>query len=171
MIKSPLVLHYSVDQNGTRSKLSGQFCSILNSSAYVTYIFFHYNRALNQALGRCIRHKGDWGAILLVDDRFAKTPRYVNQLSKWARASIRHYDYFAPMLHYLNEFTSELVKEDAAALLAGQHQALLQSTHEALLSIGSISITSPPPSVRPNNALLNTIPDELLEDNSSTRSS
>jgi Fanconi anemia group J protein len=55
-----------------------------------------------------------------VDDRFAKTPSYVNQLSKLARSSIRHYDYFAPMLHYLSEFTKELVKEDAAALLAVQ---------------------------------------------------
>ena len=27
-------------------------------------------RALNQALGRCIRHKKDWGAILMVDDRY-----------------------------------------------------------------------------------------------------
>ena len=26
-------------------------------------------RPLNQALGRCIRHKDDWGAILLVDER------------------------------------------------------------------------------------------------------
>lgn len=28
-------------------------------------------RALNQALGRCIRHRKDWGAILMVDDRLA----------------------------------------------------------------------------------------------------
>nr|CAD7570390.1 unnamed protein product [Timema californicum] len=28
--------------------------------------------ALNQALGRCLRHKYDWGALLLVDDRFQK---------------------------------------------------------------------------------------------------
>ncbi|XP_013927890.1 PREDICTED: Fanconi anemia group J protein homolog, partial [Thamnophis sirtalis] len=26
-------------------------------------------RALNQALGRCIRHRSDWGALILVDDR------------------------------------------------------------------------------------------------------
>jgi Fanconi anemia group J protein len=107
-----------------RYKLSGKFpcpfeIPLINSFKFI------YFRALNQALGRCIRHKGDWGAILLVDDRFAKTPRYVNQLSKWARSSIRLYDYFAPMLHYLSEFTKELVKEDAAALLAIQQQALL----------------------------------------------
>lgn len=26
-------------------------------------------RALNQALGRCLRHINDWGAVLLVDER------------------------------------------------------------------------------------------------------
>uniref|UniRef100_A0A670YTE7 DNA 5'-3' helicase n=1 Tax=Pseudonaja textilis TaxID=8673 RepID=A0A670YTE7_PSETE len=31
-------------------------------------------RALNQALGRCIRHRSDWGALILVDDRFGKSP-------------------------------------------------------------------------------------------------
>jgi Fanconi anemia group J protein len=39
-------------------------------------------RALNQAIGRCIRHKGDWGAIVLVDDRF-RQPRYQKGLSRW----------------------------------------------------------------------------------------
>jgi len=28
-------------------------------------------RALNQALGRCIRHRKDWGGILLLDARFS----------------------------------------------------------------------------------------------------
>ncbi|KAM7290819.1 Fanconi anemia group J protein homolog, partial [Ixodes scapularis] len=27
-------------------------------------------RAVNQAVGRCIRHSKDWGAMLLVDQRF-----------------------------------------------------------------------------------------------------
>lgn len=26
-------------------------------------------RALNQALGRCIRHRHDWGALLVIDER------------------------------------------------------------------------------------------------------
>lgn len=39
-------------------------------------------RALNQALGRCIRHRYDWGAILLVDERFRR-PRATDALSRW----------------------------------------------------------------------------------------
>ena len=39
-------------------------------------------RALNQALGRCIRHRGDYGAIMLVDERF-RQPRSQLGLSRW----------------------------------------------------------------------------------------
>jgi Rad3-related DNA helicase len=28
-------------------------------------------RALNQALGRCVRHRDDWGVLVLIDERFA----------------------------------------------------------------------------------------------------
>ena len=36
-------------------------------------------RALNQALGRCIRHKRDWGAILMVDDRLVLVRCHFNK--------------------------------------------------------------------------------------------
>ena len=35
-----------------------------------------------QALGRCIRHRLDWGAILMVDERF-RQPRNQRMLSRW----------------------------------------------------------------------------------------
>ncbi|XP_058805941.1 Fanconi anemia group J protein homolog [Phymastichus coffea] len=41
-------------------------------------------RALNQALGRCIRHRNDWGAILLVDERLL-TSYSASYLPKWIR--------------------------------------------------------------------------------------
>ncbi|CAK1541756.1 unnamed protein product [Leptosia nina] len=41
-------------------------------------------RALNQAVGRCVRHRNDWGAVLLVDARF-RDPRNNEHLSKWVR--------------------------------------------------------------------------------------
>eukprot|EP00041_Stephanoeca_diplocostata_P028303 m.798483 g.798483 ORF g.798483 m.798483 type:complete len:1269 (+) comp23350_c0_seq2:179-3985(+) len=48
-------------------------------------------RALNQGLGRCIRHRSDWGAIVIIDCRFAAKQRYSNYLSKWVRKSLVHY--------------------------------------------------------------------------------
>ncbi|XP_063988167.1 Fanconi anemia group J protein homolog [Diachasmimorpha longicaudata] len=42
-------------------------------------------RALNQALGRCIRHINDWGAILLVDERLM-SPHCQGYLPKWVKA-------------------------------------------------------------------------------------
>lgn len=44
-------------------------------------------RALNQALGRCIRHRNDWGAILLVDSRYTQA-KNLSGLSKWIRGRV-----------------------------------------------------------------------------------
>jgi regulator of telomere elongation helicase 1 len=40
------------------------------------------HRAVNQALGRVIRHRHDYGAVLLLDHRFAEV-RNTDGLSKW----------------------------------------------------------------------------------------
>lgn len=60
-------------------------------------------RAMNQALGRCIRHKKDWGAIILLDHRHGDA-RNRNQLSKWVRQSATVYDSFGKSLQSLKEF-------------------------------------------------------------------
>ncbi|KAJ3323602.1 Fanconi anemia group J protein [Boothiomyces sp. JEL0866] len=39
-------------------------------------------RALNQALGRCIRHLNDWGCVFLIDARFSAT-KNIKMLPKW----------------------------------------------------------------------------------------
>lgn len=44
-------------------------------------------RALNQALGRCIRHRNDWGAILLIDSRYGQS-KNIAGLSKWIRGKV-----------------------------------------------------------------------------------
>ncbi|XP_017789899.1 PREDICTED: Fanconi anemia group J protein-like [Habropoda laboriosa] len=50
-------------------------------------------RALNQALGRCLRHIHDWGAVLLVDERFLQSENKEN-LPKWVKTMwIRHNEY------------------------------------------------------------------------------
>ncbi|KAH9386794.1 fanconi anemia group J protein [Nematocida major] len=40
-------------------------------------------RAVKQALGRCIRHKGDWGSIFLLDSRYERASM-LSKLPKWA---------------------------------------------------------------------------------------
>jgi hypothetical protein len=45
------------------------------------------SRAVNQALGRVIRHRKDFGAILLCDERFGN-PATIGQLSKWLRGRV-----------------------------------------------------------------------------------
>ena len=46
-------------------------------------------RAVNQALGRVIRHKNDFGAIYLVDKRYSDNLSYSEKISKWVRDSIQ----------------------------------------------------------------------------------
>ena len=75
-IKSPevdLKMKYN-DQRKQKNK------NILTGNAWYEIQAF---RALNQALGRCIRHRKDWGAILMVDARYGQITRYVESLSKW----------------------------------------------------------------------------------------
>lgn len=59
------------DSNASRQLIS-------SSQWYDTQAF----RALNQALGRCIRHINDWGAILLVDERYVRDMSPLLETSK-----------------------------------------------------------------------------------------
>ncbi len=54
---------------------------------YATNAFY----ALNQALGRVVRHKDDFGAVVLLDARYAK-PDNRARISRWARDElvVRH---------------------------------------------------------------------------------
>ena len=62
-------------------------------------------RALNQALGRCIRHKDDWGSILLVDSRYSN-PSYHESLSRWAKERAQKFHTFKHARDSLDSFIS-----------------------------------------------------------------
>ncbi|XP_047735817.1 Fanconi anemia group J protein homolog [Hyalella azteca] len=71
-------------------------------------------RALNQALGRCLRHRYDWGALLLVDVRYQQREnqgqhnRYIRSLSRWVRDQVVHHSSFKEALLDLSEFAQRL---------------------------------------------------------------
>lgn len=60
-------------------------------------------RAVNQALGRVIRHRHDHGAVILLDERFGYGDTR-NQLSVWLRPAIQSFDAFGPAAAQLSRF-------------------------------------------------------------------
>ncbi|CAJ0586825.1 unnamed protein product, partial [Mesorhabditis spiculigera] len=63
-------------------------------------------RALNQAIGRCLRHQRDWGAIVLVDQRLSAqlSPQAPNKISGWVRACLRGYSNYGQFERELEGF-------------------------------------------------------------------
>lgn len=78
--------------------------SVLNGDTWYSHQAF---RALNQAIGRCIRHQSDFGAIVLVDDRYNQ-PNNLKMLSKWVRGNVTKLDTFGASLNALKAFFEEL---------------------------------------------------------------
>jgi Helicase C-terminal domain len=75
-----------------------------------------------QALGRCIRHKGDWGAIILLDERM-NMPSNQRCVSKWVREGIvcaRNFrDAHAQLKRFFDQRVRAAANEAAAAELEG----------------------------------------------------
>nr|XP_045231051.1 Fanconi anemia group J protein isoform X2 [Macaca fascicularis] len=98
-------------------------------------------RALNQALGRCIRHQNDWGALILVDDRFRNNPsRYISGLSKWVRQQIQHHSTFESALESLAEFSK---KHQKVLNVSIKDRTNVQDT-ESTLEVTSLKYSTPP---------------------------
>jgi len=92
--KDPLVLQkrsYN-DEGRSRGLLSG-------ARWYDQQAF----RALNQAVGRCLRHRFDHGAIMLVDERFNR--QNISSLPKWLQPAMsKPKSHFGEQLESLRQF-------------------------------------------------------------------
>ncbi|XP_077316544.1 regulator of telomere elongation helicase 1 [Lithobates pipiens] len=61
------------------------------------------SRAVNQAIGRVIRHRQDYGAIFLCDHRFTNSDAR-SQLPSWVRPYLRVYDNFGHIIRDVSQF-------------------------------------------------------------------
>lgn len=61
------------------------------------------SRAVNQAIGRIIRHRNDYGAVILCDCRF-ENPNFKKQLSAWLRPYVKRFTNFGMITKELREF-------------------------------------------------------------------
>uniref|UniRef100_A0A0K0CV69 DNA helicase n=1 Tax=Angiostrongylus cantonensis TaxID=6313 RepID=A0A0K0CV69_ANGCA len=92
----------------TKSLLSGEQWYV--SQAY---------RAINQALGRCLRHKDDWGALVLVDVRLIGQASKADRndvsparVSKWIRKHLVVYSCFEEFEASLSDFVCRMQLND-----------------------------------------------------------
>ncbi|GLT52921.1 hypothetical protein SLA2020_262300 [Shorea laevis] len=60
-------------------------------------------RAVNQAVGRVIRHRHDYGAIIFCDERFAQ-PYRQSQISLWIQPHVKCYSKFGEVVFTLTRF-------------------------------------------------------------------
>ncbi|XP_071180461.1 Fanconi anemia group J protein homolog [Mytilus edulis] len=69
-------------------------------------------RALNQALGRCIRHRKDWGLLILADERFVKQKdKYCKGLSKWVRNKVQAFTSCKQAMESISSFSKQRMKD------------------------------------------------------------
>ena len=68
-------------------------------------------------MGRCIRHKFDYGAIVLLDERF-RQPRNQAGLSRWVRGTVRVNPDFAQGMASLRAFFERLEQDPRRGLEA-----------------------------------------------------
>ncbi|XP_051147548.1 regulator of telomere elongation helicase 1 homolog isoform X2 [Andrographis paniculata] len=61
------------------------------------------SRAVNQAVGRVIRHQHDYGAIIFCDERFAHSNRK-SQISLWIQPHVKCYSKFGDVVYTLTRF-------------------------------------------------------------------
>ncbi|KAJ8454240.1 hypothetical protein ONZ51_g13145 [Trametes cubensis] len=69
--------------------------------------------AVNQSIGRAIRHRGDWAALILVDGRYA-SGRIRKKLPKWIESGTTVAESFGQAMKELGQF----YREKKAAIMA-----------------------------------------------------
>ncbi|ENN80564.1 hypothetical protein YQE_03016, partial [Dendroctonus ponderosae] len=87
-----------------------------------TWYSLEASRAVNQAIGRVIRHRHDYGAILLLDERFNGL-QVRNQMSMWLRNHIKVVNKYGEVIRDLSQFFRKAQNE----LPAPVSKALLPS--------------------------------------------
>ena len=86
-------------------------------------------RAVNQAVGRVIRHKDDFGAIILLDERFSNSH---TKLSKWMQPHIKNYDRFGIAIKEICAFFRDMRTRDARQRAFGMQNRTLHIANERI---------------------------------------
>lgn len=75
------------------------FCSVLQE-----YYENLCMRAVNQTIGRAIRHQNDYATIVLMDQRYTTNSSVQNKFSSWIRKSYSNYEQFSLLTSRIEAF-------------------------------------------------------------------
>ncbi|OXU25960.1 hypothetical protein TSAR_015750 [Trichomalopsis sarcophagae] len=117
------------------------------------------SRAVNQAIGRIIRHKNDYGAILLCDCRF-DNPSFKQHLSSWIRPHIKKFQDFRMVVKELREFFRYTTAHLPQPAIGASEMSSM-----ALPSVPAEFDTSNTRIVKSNSKTLVTTPEEKQNEN------
>ncbi|KAI8928690.1 helicase C-terminal domain-containing protein [Entophlyctis helioformis] len=135
----PNLMETRVKEKRDYNSTWGSRAGLLNGNEWYEIQAF---RALNQALGRCIRHRNDWGSIILLDQRFAFS-KSISSLSKWIRTRTKPWSNLHDAETKLKEFfeyraspacqeTARKRDEERAIKARIEHQKAVRAKHERL---------------------------------------
>uniref|UniRef100_A0A0K0FDK6 DNA helicase n=1 Tax=Strongyloides venezuelensis TaxID=75913 RepID=A0A0K0FDK6_STRVS len=94
-----------------KREFNDKFCKQRNLLSGEEWYKIEAYRALNQALGRCLRHRNDWGLILMVDKRlyriFEDNSDDKNKMSKWVVDNMKSYNNYETFRKQMRTFVDE----------------------------------------------------------------
>ena len=132
--------------NNRKNKVSSDFIS--GNEWYEIQAF----RSLNQAIGRCLRHRFDWGAILLIDSRYTYE-RNLAKISKWVRQKVQKFTKFEALLEGLGSFIANVESIDLRKLAEEKIASKIMSSPSisAPVSIPTTPLAIIPPTINEND--------------------
>ncbi|CUF28197.1 DEAD/DEAH box RNA helicase, putative [Bodo saltans] len=112
-------------------------------------------KAVNQAMGRCLRHVKDYGAVVLLDERYAAAAdgaaALKHQLPKWCREELQVWSSSAEVLHCFRHFFHGLHQSTAVRCPPSRNECVrprqARSADEDDNSRGGQATRQPPPSL------------------------
>nr|KYP46912.1 Regulator of telomere elongation helicase 1 [Cajanus cajan] len=121
-----------------QSRPQGELLKILTGDEWYNQ---QASRAVNQAVGRVIRHRYDYGAIIFCDERFSQ-PHRQSQVSRWIQPHIKCFSRFGEVVFTLSRFFRDVGTQGPTkvSLLEAESEAssLLDTKKGCISHLGEI---------------------------------
>lgn len=115
-------------------------------------------RAVNQAIGRAIRHKDDFAVVVLLDERYAG---FKGMLSKWTHKSIKIFNNWRELLPTIESFIDKSYK-NCPSRMTQKHRSVVSYSLEKSKYITKKDESDPSKTEKPAE---NVVPPKLIRKN------